>query len=154
VCTTTQGQKEYEILSCPVSSVRTWTIHIAHNKPVIEVFRWATNNYSIDLEIAWPGTLFLALLSPPLELSPYLTWEEYYVSQYKMCSIIQSLIHLNFLKIEAIRSSETSVHTRTTQRQIPEDGILHSHRRENLKSYIIRIVHTRFLFWFWYHTRN
>jgi hypothetical protein len=28
-----------------------------------------------------------------------------------------------------------SVHTRSTQRHIPEDGILHRHRRENLKSY-------------------
>jgi hypothetical protein len=33
--------------------------------------------------------------------------------------------------MEAIRSSETSVHTRSTQYHIPEDGILHSHRREN-----------------------
>jgi hypothetical protein len=35
------------------------------------------------------------------------------------------------------RSSETSVHTRSTRRHIPEDGILHSHRHENLKSYIL-----------------
>jgi hypothetical protein len=28
-----------------------------------------------------------------------------------------------------------SVHTKPTRRQIPEDGILHSHSRENLKSY-------------------
>jgi hypothetical protein len=34
------------------------------------------------------------------------------------------------------RSSETSVHTRSTLRHIPEDGILHNHHRENLKSYI------------------
>jgi hypothetical protein len=34
-------------------------------------------------------------------------------------------------------SSETSVLTRTTRRNIPEDTILHSHRRENLKSYTI-----------------
>jgi hypothetical protein len=37
--------------------------------------------------------------------------------------------------MEAIRFSETLVDTRTTRRYIPEIGILHSHRRENLKSY-------------------
>jgi hypothetical protein len=30
------------------------------------------------------------------------------------------------------------VHIRTTQRHIPEDGIIHSHRSENLKSYIVK----------------
>jgi hypothetical protein len=40
------------------------------------------------------------------------------------------------LLMAVTRFSQTSVLTRATLRNIPEDSILHSHRRENLKSYI------------------
>jgi hypothetical protein len=49
-------------------------------------------------------------------------------------AVTTSLI-LFTLNIYAIRSSETSVLTRATRRQIPEDGNIRSHRRGNLKSY-------------------
>jgi hypothetical protein len=35
-----------------------------------------------------------------------------------------------------LRFTETSVLTRVTRGNIPEDDVLHSHRRENLKSYL------------------
>jgi hypothetical protein len=47
-----------------------------------------------------------------------------------------SLADFSTMKMEAIRFSETSVPcTGSTRRHIPEDGILHSHRCENRKSY-------------------
>jgi hypothetical protein len=41
-------------------------------------------------------------------------------------TFLRSHADFSTLKMEAIRSSETSVHTRSTRRHIPEDGILHN----------------------------
>jgi hypothetical protein len=58
--------------------------------------------------------------------------------------VLQLLVTANFvpssliiftLMMEKIHSPEKSVLTRATQRYIPEGCILHTHRRENLKSY-------------------
>jgi hypothetical protein len=48
--------------------------------------------------------------------------------------------------MEAIHSSETSVHTRSTRQHVQEDGILHIHHCENFKSYILlSLVYIAFL---------
>jgi hypothetical protein len=44
---------------------------------------------------------------------------------------------LFYQKMDAIGSSETSVNKRSTQRRIPENDVLHSHRCESLEFYKI-----------------
>jgi hypothetical protein len=55
------------------------------------------------------------------------------------CRPGSSLPDFSTLKMEAICSSQTSLYTISTRRHIPENGILHSRLRENLKSYIVSL---------------
>jgi hypothetical protein len=50
-------------------------------------------------------------------------------------NIVPSSPILATLMMEAMHSSEASILRKVTWRNIPEDGILHSHCRENFKSY-------------------
>jgi hypothetical protein len=60
------------------------------------------------------------------------------ISVFLMAANVPNSPILVTLIMEAIRSSETSVLTRVTRRHIPDDGVLHSHHRENQKSYMIK----------------
>jgi hypothetical protein len=52
-------------------------------------------------------------------------------------ALVRTDVAEEFSVSKALSSSETSVLTRATPRNISEDAILHSSRRENLKSYVI-----------------
>jgi hypothetical protein len=51
-------------------------------------------------------------------------------------NVVLSSLILFALMMEGIRSSESLDLTSTIRRHIPQDGILHIHRREKLKSYL------------------
>jgi hypothetical protein len=61
------------------------------------------------------------------------------MSELGTLAVTASLI-LFILMMEATRSSETTVRTGAIPYHIPEDGILHSHRHENLRSYKCKIM--------------
>jgi hypothetical protein len=66
-------------------------------------------------------------------------------SNRRTASVVPSSPILVFLLKEALSFSETSVPTRTTRRNNPEYAVLHSLRRENLKSCSIFLFGGEFL---------
>jgi hypothetical protein len=75
----------------------------------------------------WDNTLFSMQ-----RLETQLGVFDWWLSLQPPAHVGSSLADFSTLKMEAIDSSETSIYTRSMRRHIPEDSILHSHRRENI----------------------
>jgi hypothetical protein len=58
-----------------------------------------------------------------------------------ICFTLVSCLAVSTLKMEVMRSTETSVHIQTTRCYISECGNIHIYRCENLNSYMIFDVH-------------
>jgi hypothetical protein len=67
-------------------------------------------------------------------------WGKVLHGNYYHLTLFLARVISSTLKMEATCSSETSVYNKPTWHRIAEDSILHSHRHENLKSYILVVA--------------
>jgi hypothetical protein len=99
------------------SSLQLWIKPVAEKTTGLQSVQW--RNFSRVISIIEECRLFLRSVRRLLVTA----------------NVVPSSPILVTLMMEALRSPETSVLIGATRRNTPEDGILHSYRRENLKSY-------------------
>jgi hypothetical protein len=132
-----------------IRPVRAVILHFFQNYSSINIlFRLRTSLWDLSLRFSnrnlyyFPAPPCLLHVPPGLSCS---IWRRVQIKKLQPPAHAgSSLAYFSTLKMEALCSSEVSAHTRSTRRHIPEDGILHSHRRENFKCYMMEIL---FLCW-------
>jgi hypothetical protein len=101
-----------------------------NKKPVREIGNWAKTQIwdlpNVGLERHHCSNLFVAKAILDPSLMPDCC---------HLFTLVPRFRNFSTLKMETILYSETSVHTRSTRRHVPEDGILYSHLCENLRVY-------------------
>jgi hypothetical protein len=126
------------VSSLPLRPMRRWK------------YGWSCNLATHGRSVQMLRQTWFNLREPYVSLKNGVYWYVTPCGSYKnwlafLPSVLQLLVTANgfpssltpsSLIMEALRSYEMSVLSRVTRRYIPEDGILHSHRREILKSYI------------------
>jgi hypothetical protein len=102
----------------------------------VNLLKFSQDVTAVCLSMCFKIYSFLLLQDNVMLLPVFHVWNCNIIRLAHLLTLVPPSRIFSTLKMEAIHSSETSVHTRSTLRHIPKDGILHSHCRENLKSYI------------------